>query len=124
MDYIDRLDHFDGPEIAKIATSDQYELFEEAFSIYVKFSKKEFTADADKRVEMKVLALGVLVDKLQNLDRAGEFASSVDEKAVWSKLGIAQLDASEPSEAIKSFLNASDPSEYVRVCDEGNNAEI
>ncbi|CAM9574384.1 unnamed protein product, partial [Sphacelaria rigidula] len=36
MEYINRLDNFDGPEIAKIAASEQYELFEEAFLIYTK----------------------------------------------------------------------------------------
>jgi clathrin heavy chain len=39
QDYINRLDNFDGPEIAKIAASEQYELYEEAFTIYVKFAK-------------------------------------------------------------------------------------
>jgi len=39
QDYINRLDNFDGPEIAKIAASEQYELYEEAFAIYVKFAK-------------------------------------------------------------------------------------
>jgi clathrin heavy chain len=54
MDYVDRLDHFDGPEIAKIAISAQHELFEEGFAIYNKFSKAEFTEDKDVRVEMQV----------------------------------------------------------------------
>lgn len=39
QDYINRLDNFDGPEIAKIAASEAYELYEEAFAIYVKFAK-------------------------------------------------------------------------------------
>jgi clathrin heavy chain len=39
MDYINRLDNFDGKEIAKIALRDEYALFEEAFAIYVKFAK-------------------------------------------------------------------------------------
>lgn len=30
MGYIDRLEHYDGPDIAKIALSDQYKLYEEA----------------------------------------------------------------------------------------------
>jgi clathrin heavy chain len=38
MDYINRLDNYDGPEIAKIALNDQYRLFEEAFVIYNKNS--------------------------------------------------------------------------------------
>ena len=39
MDYIKRLNNYDGPDIAKIAISDQYELYEEAFFIYKKFKK-------------------------------------------------------------------------------------
>jgi len=124
MDYIDRLDHFDGPEIAKIAQSEQYELYEEAYCIYRKFSKKEFTSDADVRTEMMVSALSVLVDKLQDLERAQEYAVSVNEKPVWSRLGEAQLDAKLPSDAIKSFLAASDPKQYVKVCSEASDAEI
>ena len=34
MDYIKRLDNYDGPEIAKIALDDKYRLYEEAFEIY------------------------------------------------------------------------------------------
>lgn len=36
MDYINRLDNYDGHEIAKIALGDDYQLFEEAFVIYKK----------------------------------------------------------------------------------------
>ena len=36
MDYINRLDNYDGPEIAKIALGEQYQLYEEAFVIYKK----------------------------------------------------------------------------------------
>lgn len=69
MEYIDRLDHFDGPEIAKIAISEQHELFEEGFSIYNKFSKPEFTDDEATRVEMQVEAITILVESLRALDR-------------------------------------------------------
>jgi len=36
MDYINRLDNYDGPEIAKIALGEKYNLYEEAFVIYKK----------------------------------------------------------------------------------------
>ena len=39
MEYINRLDNFDGEQIAQIAVSDQYELFEEGYTIYTKFAK-------------------------------------------------------------------------------------
>jgi len=38
MDYINRLDNYDGPDIAKIALGDPYRLYEEAFLIYKKCS--------------------------------------------------------------------------------------
>ena len=41
MGYVDRLDNFRGPDIAKLAISEQHELFEEGYAIYCKFSKKE-----------------------------------------------------------------------------------
>ena len=41
MGYVDRLDNFHGPDIAKLAISEQHELFEEGYAIYCKFSKKE-----------------------------------------------------------------------------------
>jgi clathrin heavy chain len=40
MEYITRLDNYDGAEIAKIALKDEYQLFEEAFTIYKKFDQK------------------------------------------------------------------------------------
>lgn len=39
MDYCKRLNNYDGPDIAKIAISEQYQLYEEAFFIYKKYKK-------------------------------------------------------------------------------------
>ena len=122
--YIDQLDNFDAKDIALICISDSHMLFEEAFSIYVKFSKPEFTQDKDEQVDMQVLAIGVLVDNMKDLDRAKTYATQCDEKPVWSKLGKAQLDEKFPADAIESFINAEDASEYVRVCEASNEAEI
>jgi clathrin heavy chain len=122
--YIDQLDNFDAKDIALICVSEEHSLFEEAYSIYVKFSKPEHTADKDEQVEMQVLAIGVLVDFMKDLDRAKTYATQCDEKPVWSKLGKAQLEGKFPAEAIESFINAEDPSEYVLVCSEANEADI
>ena len=51
MEYINRLDSFNGPEIAKIALKEEYQLYEEAFAIYKKF-------------EMHVEAVEVLIDHM------------------------------------------------------------
>ena len=39
MDYINRLDNYDGVELAKIAQVDQYQLYYEALCIYKKFGE-------------------------------------------------------------------------------------
>jgi len=122
--YIDQLDNFDAKDIALICVSESHNLYEEGFTIYTKFSKPEFTQDKDDQVEMQVLAIGVLVDYMKDLDRAKTYATQCDEKPVWSKLGKAQLDGKFPADAIESFINAEDPSEYVLVCSEANEAEI
>jgi len=122
--YVDQLDNFDAKDIALICISDQHSLYEEGYSIYVKFSKPEFTEDKDEQVEMQVLAIGVLVDYMKDLDRAKQYAIQCDEKPVWSKLGKAQLEGKFPADAIESFIHAQDPSEYVLVCSEANEAEI
>jgi len=51
MEYINRLDNFDGPEIAKIAASEQHGLYEEALTIYVKFAKR---ASGEEQVLLQV----------------------------------------------------------------------
>jgi clathrin heavy chain len=61
---------------------------------------------------------------MKDLDRAKTYATACDEKPVWSKLGRAQLEENFPADAIESFLNAEDPSEYVKVCELANEAEI
>ena len=122
--YIDQLDNFDAKDIALICVSESHMLYEEAYSIYNKFAKPEHTADKEEQVEMQVLAIGVLVDFMKDLDRAKGFANQVDEKPVWSKLGNAQLEEKMAAEAITSFISAEDATEYVRVCAEANEAEI
>jgi acetyl-CoA acetyltransferase len=56
MDYITRLDNYDGKEIAKIALRDEYQLYEEAVTIYKKF---------DHHLE----GVEVLLTKLGDIDR-------------------------------------------------------
>lgn len=102
MDYIKRLENFDGPDIAKIAVSDQYKLYEEAFFIYKKFKKGPE-------------AIGVLLDNLEDIPRAVEFAEYLDQSDVWSILGRAQLAAGQVKEAIQAFQKADDATAYLEV---------
>jgi len=102
MEYITRLDNFDGPEIAKIAVREEYQLFEEAFAIY-------------KKCKLHEDAVDVLINLIGNLDRAFEYAERCNEPAVWSKLAKAQLDARMAKKAIDSYIKAKDPSNYRQV---------
>ena len=100
MDYINRLENYDAPDIANIAISNQ--LYEEAFSIYKKF-------------EVNTSAIQVLIDHIQNLDRAYEFAERCNEPGVWSQLANAQIRQGLVKEAIDSFIKANDPTSYLEV---------
>ena len=109
-DFIHRLDNFDGPQIAEIAVSDEHQLYEEAFEIY-------------KKCDVPDKAMDVLLEKIEDIDRAQEFAQRVQIPAVWSKLANAQLDSGLVQEAIESFIKAKDPSNYVAIIEAVGNAE-
>lgn len=100
MDYVNRLDNYDAPDIANIAVGSG--LFEEAFTIFKKF-------------EHHVSAIQVLIDHIGNIERAREFAERVNQPEVYSKLGKAQLDRELVKEAIESFIKANDPEFYHEV---------
>lgn len=59
--------------------------------------------------------LQVLIEHIENLDRAYEFAERCNEPAVWSQLGRAQLQRDLVKEAIDSYIKAVDPSAYMEV---------
>ncbi|EMP40258.1 Clathrin heavy chain 1 [Chelonia mydas] len=100
MEYINRLDNYDAPDIANIAISN--ELYEEAFAIFRKF-------------DVNTSAIQVLIEHIGNLDRAYEFAERCNEPAVWSQLARAQLQKDLVKEAIDSYIKADDPSAYMEV---------
>ena len=100
MDYINRLDNFDGVAVGDIAVN--AELYEEAFAIFKKFNSN-------------VQAIKVLLDNINSIERAVEFANKVEEDGVWSALGKAQLTAGLVSDAIASFTKAKDTTNYMDV---------
>ncbi|CAH1111845.1 unnamed protein product [Psylliodes chrysocephalus] len=100
MDYINRLDNYDAPDIANIAINSH--LYEEAFAIFKKF-------------DVNTSAIQVLIEQVNNLDRAYEFAERCNEPAVWSQLAKAQLNQGLVKEAIDSYIKADDPSAYIDV---------
>ncbi|KAJ1524146.1 hypothetical protein ONE63_010675 [Megalurothrips usitatus] len=108
MEYINRLDNYDAPDIANIAINNQ--LYEEAFAIFKKF-------------DVNTSAIQVLIDHVDNLDRAYEFAERCNEPAVWSQLAKAQLQKGLVKEAIDSFIKADDPSAYMDVVETAHRNE-
>lgn len=102
MDYINRLDNYDGQELARIAKKDQYQLYDEAFIIY-------------KKCGEHVEAVKVLIENLSNLKSATEYAEKIQQKEVWSEIGKAQLDQFQIREAIEAFIKAKDATMYAMV---------
>jgi len=101
MEYIKRLDNYDGNDIAQICLG--ADMYEEALAIYIRFKKNEE-------------AVGVIVDNLEDFDRAEEFANKLDEPAVWSRLGVSQLKKREMiAKGVSSLLKAHDPAPYEQV---------
>ncbi|XP_039752546.1 clathrin heavy chain isoform X2 [Pararge aegeria] len=100
MEYINRLDNYDAPDIANIAINN--ELYEEAFAIFKKF-------------DVNTSAIQVLIDQVNDLKRAYEFAERCNEPGVWSQLAKAQLQQGLVKEAIDSYIKADDPSAYLDV---------
>lgn len=109
MDYVTRLENYDAIDIAQIAVGAG--LFEEAFTVYKKFRHND-------------AAIQVLIEHLKNLDRAAEFAGRVNESAVYSKLGRAQLDSNMVKEGIESYIKADDHSQFLDVIRLANKASL
>ena len=100
MDYINRLDNFDGPAVGDIAIGS--ELYEEAFAIFKKFNQH-------------LPAARVLLENIGSVERAKEYAAKVELPEVWSLLAKAQLQAGSVADAIASYIRAKDSNDYVEV---------
>uniref|UniRef100_A0A803M3V8 Clathrin heavy chain n=1 Tax=Chenopodium quinoa TaxID=63459 RepID=A0A803M3V8_CHEQI len=109
MDYVNRLDNFDGPAVGEVAVEAQ--LYEEAFAIFKKFN-------------LNVQAVNVLLDNIESIDRAVEFAFRVEEDAVWSQVAKAQLRAGLVSDAIESFIRAEDSTQFLDVIRASEDADV
>ncbi|KAA3464225.1 Clathrin heavy chain 1 [Gossypium australe] len=109
MDYINRLENFDGPAVGEVAVEAQ--LYEEAFAIFKKFN-------------LNVQAVNVLLDNIRSIDRAVEFAFRVEEDAVWSQVAKAQLREGLVSDAIESFIRADDATQFLDVIRASEDADV
>lgn len=102
MDYIKRLNNYDGQEIAEIAIDDQYALYEEGLYIYNKF-------------EMHREALNVILQKLDSLPRGQEFADKLNKKELYSILGQQYLNKNMIAESIEQYIKAGDINQYLQI---------
>ncbi|CAA6654735.1 unnamed protein product [Spirodela intermedia] len=109
MDYVNRLDNFDGPAVGEVAVEAQ--LYEEAFAIFKKF-------------DLNVQAVNVLLDNIRSIERAVEFAFRVEEDAVWSQVAKAQLREGLVSDAIESFIRADDTTHFLDVIRAAEDANV
>lgn len=57
IDYINRLDNYDGQEIANAALKDEFQLYEEAFIVF-------------KKINQPIDAIKVLLEKMESIERA------------------------------------------------------
>jgi len=110
MEYVKRLDNYDGPDIAKIAIGEQYQLYEESVFIYKKFKKGPE-------------CIRVLLEQMDDVDRATEFAEYWDKAETWSILAQALLNKAMVQEAIKAYLKADDATNFQQVIAAARNAE-
>jgi clathrin heavy chain len=106
MEYVRRLDNYDGADIAQVAVGER--LFEEAFAIHQKF-------------EEHVDAVGVLLDHVKDFGRAEEYALKVDQGPVWSRLGVSQLEDGQMAAGVHSLIKARDPAPYKKVIEAASN---
>ena len=127
MEYINRLDNYDAPDLATICISS--ELFEEAFAIFKKYDVNTsaievgHTECGGRGILRRIISpslVQVLIVNIRNLDRAYEFAERCNQPPVWSLLAKSQLDGAMVKEAIDSYIKADDPSTYTEVIQAAN----
>lgn len=106
MEYIRRLDNYNGPEVAPSCIGAG--LFEEAYTIYHKFQKYDD-------------ALDVLLEHIKDFDRAQEFAIRLNRPDVWLKLGVAQVQNGLIADGIRCLIRAKDVSQYEIVVEASKN---
>jgi clathrin heavy chain len=100
MGYIHQLENYSPEDIAEQCI--EVGMYEEAFEIYKKHNNP-------------VAAVSVLIDHVVSIDRAQDYAEQVDTPEVWSKVAKAQLDGLRVTDAIESYLQAQDPSNFLEV---------
>ncbi len=109
MDYITRLDAYDGIEIADVALGAG--LNEEAFFIYRKMGEH-------------VKAINVLLTKIQDIERATDFAEQTKQPEVFTELAKAELASGKVKESIDAYIKAQEPNNYNAVIEAAKKADL
>ena len=73
---------------------------------------------------MNAHAVNVLLDNLQTIAHALEFAFRVKEDVVWSRVAKAQLREGLVSDAIESFIRADDSTHFLEVIKAAEDADV
>ena len=102
MDYINKLDNYDHLSIAEVAAKEEYQLYEEAFTIY-------------KKMDHHLDATRILLDKIDSIERASEYADRINLPDVHSLLAGKYLEQKMLVPAIESFQKAKDCSRFMEV---------
>jgi len=100
LSYIERLEDYVPEEVANMCLTSN--LFEEAFAVY-------------KKAKLHIEATNVLVNNIADLQRANDYASTVQLPEVYSIVGKARLDAHQMKEAIDCFVKAKNTEYYPEV---------
>ena len=95
MDYVNRLENYEGEEVIKYALSPEFKLYEEALVVL-------------KKMKKPVESVNVLLNDIGSVERAAEFAEKTNLPEVWSVLGKFYLDKEMFGEAVDSFIKAKD----------------
>ncbi|CAB0000160.1 unnamed protein product [Nesidiocoris tenuis] len=107
-EYIEKLQNFDAVDIGNMAIN--HGLYDEAFLTFKKFGEN-------------CSAIQVIIDHMDDLSRAAEFAETCNDPAVWSVLAKAQLRQDSVVEAITSFIKAQDQSVHSDVVRKAHEAQ-
>jgi len=76
-----------------------------------------------KKFEEHVEAVRVLIENLNDIKGATEYAEKINKPEVWSEMGKAQLDQFQIREAIDAFIKARDASMYALVIGTAENQD-
>ena len=94
MEYINRLDKYNGEQIITIALKDEYKLYEEAYTI-------------TEKLQNHTRSVEILIKYIKDIQRASDFAERINKKEVWIILGDCYIQSQQLVLAIEAYLKAN-----------------